>query len=71
MESIDIVNLVGSIKNWDTWAVVLIVSIFALLGGFAHKLTSPPDDKTSYLPSILVGAVASLASFLYLHHQMP
>ena len=32
METIDIAKLVGSLKDWDTW-VVIIVSIFGMLGG--------------------------------------
>jgi hypothetical protein len=61
METIEIAKLVGSIKSWDTWVVIFIVAIFGILGGLAHKLTTPPEDKTSSLRYILVGAVASLA----------
>lgn len=61
METIDIAKLVGSLKDWDTWVVIIIVSIFGMLGGLAHKLTSPPEDKTSLPGYIVVGAVASLA----------
>lgn len=61
METIDITKLVGSLKDWDTWVVIIIVSIFGMLGGLAHKLTSPPEDKTSLPGYIVVGAVASLA----------
>ena len=61
METIDIAKLVGSLKDWDTWVVIIIVSIFGMLGGLAHKLTSPSEDKTSLPSYIVVGAVASLA----------
>lgn len=61
METIDIAKLVGSIKSLDTWVVLIIVSIFGMLGGLAHKLTSPPEDKTSLPGYLVVGAVASLA----------
>ena len=61
METIDIAELVSSIKDWDTWVILIIVSIFGMLGGLAHKLTSPPEDKTSLPGYIVVGAVASLA----------
>ncbi len=61
METVDIARLVGSLKDWDTWVVIIIVSIFGMLGGLAHKLTSPPEDKTSLPGYIVVGAVASLA----------
>ena len=33
METIDIAKLVGSLKDWDTWVVIIIVSIFGMLGG--------------------------------------
>jgi hypothetical protein len=59
--TMNIADLVGSIKDWDTWVVLLIVAAFGLLGGLAHKLTSPPEDKTSSLRYMLVGIVASLA----------
>jgi hypothetical protein len=61
METIDIAKLVGSIKSLDTWVVLIIVSIFGMLGGLAHKLTSPPKNKTSLPGYLVVGAVASLA----------
>lgn len=61
METINIANLVVDIRSWDTWVVLIIVSIFGLLGGLAHKLTSPPEDKTSWPGYLIVGAVASLA----------
>ncbi len=38
METVDISNLVGSLKNWDTWVVLFVVSIFGMLGGLSHKL---------------------------------
>lgn len=58
---INIADLVSHIKNWETWGVLIIVSIFGMLGGLAHKLTSPSEDKTSLWGYIVVGAVASLA----------
>ena len=61
MEAIDIAKLVTSITNWSTWVILIVVSIFGMLGGLAHKLTSPPDDKTSLPGYMVVGAVASLA----------
>jgi hypothetical protein len=61
METIDIAKLVGSLMEWNTWFVIIIVSIFGMLGGLAHKLTSPPEDKTPLPRYIVVGAVASLA----------
>jgi hypothetical protein len=59
--TMNIVDLVGSIKNWNTWVVLLTVAIFGVIGGLAHKLTSPPEDEMSSLRFILVGAVSSLA----------
>lgn len=61
METINISNLAEAIKKWDTWVIIIIVSISGILGGFAHKLTSPPEDKTSWPRYLVVGAVASLA----------
>lgn len=61
METIDITKLVSSLKNLDTWVILIIASAFGMLGGLAHKLTSPPEDKTSLSGYIVVGAVASLA----------
>lgn len=58
---INIADLVSHIKNWETWEVLIIVSIFGMLGGLAHKLTSPSEDKTPLWGYIVVGAVASLA----------
>jgi hypothetical protein len=53
--------LVGNIKSLDTWAVLGIAAGFGALGGLAHKLTSPPEDRTSWPGYLVVGAVASLA----------
>jgi len=61
METIDIVKLVGSIKSGDTWIVILSVAIAGIVGGLAHKLTSPPEDKTSLPGYVVVGAVSALA----------
>ncbi len=61
METINITNLVGEIKKWDTWVVLIVVSVFGMLGGLSHKLTSQPDDKTPWYGYLVVGAVAALA----------
>jgi hypothetical protein len=61
METINIANLVVDIKKLDTWVVFVIVALFGMLGGFAHKLISPPEDKTTWPGYLVVGAVASLA----------
>lgn len=61
METIDIAKIVDSLLDWRTWIVISVVSIFGMLGGYAHKLTSPPDDKTPLPRYIVVGMVASLA----------
>lgn len=61
MENIDITQLVGSISSWDTWIILIIVAISGMVGGLAHKLTSPPEDKTPLLGYVVVGAVSSLA----------
>jgi hypothetical protein len=61
METIDIAKLVSSLMELNTWMVIIIVSIFGMLGGLAHKLTSPPGDKISLPGCIVGGAVASLA----------
>lgn len=60
MKPLDIATLVDSISNWKTWVVLFTVAFFGMLGGFAHKLTSP-NDKTSGWGYIVVGAVASMA----------
>jgi len=61
METLDVVKLIDSIYSLKTWIVLIIVSIFGMLGGLSHKLTSSPDDKTSLWGYIVVGAVASIA----------
>jgi len=61
METINIADLIGDLKNWDTWVILIIVSIFGMLGGLAHKLTSPTDDRTSLPGYLIAGLVASLA----------
>lgn len=61
METLDVVKLIDSIYSLKTWIVLIIVSIFGILGGLSHKLTSSPDDKTSLWGYIVVGAVASIA----------
>ncbi len=61
METIDIAKLVDSLLDWHTWLVIFVVSGSGLFGGLAHKLTSPPEDKTSLTRYIVVGIVASLA----------
>ena len=53
--------LADSLINLDTWEVIAAVSGFGILGGYAHKLTSPPDDKTSLRVYLIVGGVAALA----------
>jgi hypothetical protein len=61
MEAINISHLADNIKKWDTWVIIIIVAISGILGGLAHKLTSPPEDKTSWPRYLVVGAIASLA----------
>lgn len=61
MGEIDIPGLVGNLKSFDTWIIILIAAGFGALGGYAHKLTSPPEDKTPWWKLLIVGAVASLA----------
>ena len=61
METINISELVSSIQNVNTWIVLVIVLIFGMIGGLAHKLTSPIEDKMPLVGYIVVGAVASLA----------
>jgi len=58
-------TLIESLLTWQTWLIVGISALFGLLGGLAHKLTSPPDDKTSKWVYIVIGGVASL-SVLYI-----
>jgi hypothetical protein len=53
--------LADSLKNGYTWVVLIIAATSGIIGGLAHKLTSPPDDKTSIWVYIIVGGVASLA----------
>ncbi len=61
METLDVVKLVDSIFSFKTWIVLIIVSIFGLLGGLSHKLTAPSEDKTPWWSYSVVGIVASLA----------
>ncbi|GEM_PF-777151 len=61
METLDIPELINSLKNWDMWKPLIIVSVIGMLGSLAHKLTSPPEDKTSLPGYIVVGALAALA----------
>ena len=62
METENVSALIVSLKDWETWIPVLIIALISgMLGGYAHKLTSPPEDKTSFLGYIVIGAVASLA----------
>jgi len=61
MESVNIANLFVDIMKLETWVVLIIVALFGMLGGFAHKLISPPDDTTTWPGYLVVGAVASLA----------
>ena len=61
MESINVVEMVGNMKNWGMWGILGIAAGFGALGGLAHKLTSPPEDKTSLPGYLIVGIVASLA----------
>ena len=53
--------LADSLKNWYTWVVIIIAAVSGIIGGLAHKLTSPLDDKTSLWVYAIVGGVASLA----------
>jgi hypothetical protein len=53
--------LADSLKNGYTWVVLFIAATSGIVGGLAHKLTSPPDDKTSLWVYVIVGGVASLA----------
>jgi hypothetical protein len=71
METMDIAKLVYSLMEWNTWVVIIIVSFFGALGGLAHKLTSPPEDKTSISGYIVVGGVASLAVLFVLFPSEP
>ncbi len=61
--NINIANLIGSIKAWDTWVVILvIVIIVGMLGGLAHKLTSPPTEQEKpWWNYLVVGTGASIA----------
>jgi len=61
MTDINIPGAVGNIKNWDTLIFLAIAAISGMLGGIAHRSTSPPDDRTSWWSNLVVGAVASLA----------
>jgi len=57
-----ITELIKSLGEWQTWIVVPIISLVAgALGGFAKRLTSPPEDRTPVLGYLVVGAVASVA----------
>ncbi len=61
MESINITELINSLKNGDTWIILLVVAIFGMIGGLAHKLVAPPEDKTRLEGYLVVGAVSSIA----------
>ena len=58
---INIDVLANSLKNWYTWVVIIIAAVSGIIGGLAHKLTAPLDDKTSLWVYTIVGGVASLA----------
>lgn len=62
METIDSNKLMDSIRNRNTWIILIIVSIFGVLGSLTHKLISPPEGVTSLLGYIIVGAAASIAA---------
>lgn len=61
METIEISKLVASLTSGDTWALLAVVVLFGAIGGYAHKLTASPEDKTTPLGYIVVGAVGALA----------
>jgi hypothetical protein len=61
METINTDALVLAMSNWNTWVILLVVALAGILGGLAHKLTSPIEDKMSLVGYVVVGAVASLA----------
>ena len=61
MGTVEIAKLVGSFGEGSTWAVLGIVAFFGILGGLAHKLTSPPPDDKKWAVYIVVGAVTSVA----------
>lgn len=58
---INVNYLAESLKVWNTWVVIVIAAVAGIVGGLAHKLTSPPDDNTSLWVYAIVGGVASLA----------
>lgn len=61
MENFNIIELVDSLSAESTWIVLLIAAIFGMLGGLAHVLVSPPEEKKRYEACIIVGAVSSIA----------
>lgn len=61
MENFNIIELVDSLSAESTWIVLLITAIFGMLGGLAHILVSPPEEKKSYGACLIVGAVSSIA----------
>ena len=62
MAAIDPSKLINSFESLATWGVFVIVAVFGSIGGIAHMMTAPSDDKTPWYQYVIVGAVASLAA---------
>ncbi len=58
----NIAGLADYFGKGDTWIVLLIVVIFGVLGGWAHRLGAPKDDETPPLAYVVLGAVSALAA---------
>jgi len=60
MSSADLLSTVVSFKDWAVWVLLGVVAAFGALGGWAHQLVLPADNKRPRPHSIVVGAVAAL-----------
>ena len=67
MDAIDIGKLGTSLRDRNTWLILLLAAGFGILGGFAHKLGSAADDTGSVAGLILVGAASALAALLVIN----
>ncbi len=58
----NLASLAESFGRADTWTVLVVVLVFGALGGWAHRLGAPKEDKTRPVAYVILGSVSALAA---------
>jgi hypothetical protein len=64
MEIIKISELLNELAEWQTLVFFVIVGVLGILGSFAKKYTTAPQNRRSDIGYIIIGSMAAIAILL-------